>query len=335
LQQIVILPLKTLFLSQIMFMKRWVLLSLLIICFACKDKKIDFSGEVPLKAEDFITVFPKITGSFLIADSNLVRKADTTRIGYKALVQFIPDSALKPFVGKDKKTLIRPVGIIEKENENYLILNFTKQKKTTAVVFVTDKKLSYLASKELITDQKTDQYYRFVSINKEPTFMINREKMSSDNTAKFTRAGWVYNNEGFFMLVINDSNEDPEKTAVINPIDTLPRKNKWSGDYVKNDKNYISIRDGKDLNTYLFFIHFEKDKGSCVGELKGEFKLKTGTTAIYLQNGDPCVIDFNFSGNYVNVKEQGSCGNHRGIKCFFDDAYRKKREAKTKKKKSS
>lgn len=334
-QQIVVLPLKTLFLSQIRFMKRWLPVCLLIICFACKDKKIDLSGEVPLKAEDFITVFPKINSSFLIADSNLIRKADTTIIGYKALAQFIPDSVLKTYVGKDKKTVIRPVGIIEKENENYLLLNFTKQKKTTGVVFVTDKKLSYLASKELITNQKTDNYYRFVSINKEPTFMINREKMATDNTVKFTRAGWVYNTEGFFMLVINDSNEDPEKTAVINPIDTLPRKNKLSGDYVKNDKNYIAIRDGKDVNTYLFFIHFEKDKGACVGELKGELKLKNATTAKYLQNGDPCVIDFTFSGNYVNVKEQGSCGNHRGIKCFFDDAYRKKKEPKPKKKKTS
>jgi len=335
LQVVVPLPPKTLFLSQIRFMKRWVPIYLLIICFACKDKKIDFSGEVPLKAEDFITAFPKITGSFLMADSNLSRKADTTKIGYKALVQFIPDSALKTYIGKDKKTVIRPVGIIEKEKENYLLVNFTKQKKTTNVVFVTDKKLSYLSSKELLTDQKSDNYYRFVSINKEPTFMINREKQLPDNSTKFTRAGWIYNSEGFFMLVINDSNEDPEKTAVINPIDTLPRKNKLSGDYIKNEKNYISIRDGKDVNTYLFFIHFEKDKGACVGELKGEFKMKTATTAIYLQNGDPCIIDFNFSGNYVNVKEQGSCGNHRGIKCFFDDAYRKKKEMKSKKKKSS
>lgn len=288
-----------------------------------------------MKAEDFITIFPKITGSFSMADSNLVRKADTTRIGYKALVQFIPDSVLKTYVGKDKKTVIRPIGMIEKENEKYLLLNFTRQKKTTGVVFVTDKQLKYLASKELLTNQKTDGYYRFVSVNKEPTFMINREKTLPDNSLKFTRAGWVYNNEGFFMLVVNDSNEDPEKTAVINPIDTLPRKNKLSGDYVKSEKNYISIRDGKDAGTYLFFIHFEKDKAACIGELKGEFKMKTSNSAQYLQNGDPCIIDFSFSGNYVTVKEQGSCGNHRGIKCFFDDAYRKKKETKARKKKSS
>lgn len=307
---------------------------LFILFIACKDDKVDFSGAVPLKAEEFITAFPKITGSYLMADSNIARKADTTRIGYKALTQFIPDSVIALYIGKDKKTVIKPVGIIEKEKENYLLINFTRQKKTTCVVFVTDKKLSYFASKELLTNQKTDGYYRFVSINKEPTFMINREKTSTENTLKFTRSGWVYNDAGIFMLVVTDSNEDPEKTAVINPIDTLPRLNKLSGEYVKNEKNYISVRDGKDANHYLFFIHFEKDRATCVGELKGEFKLKSPGHAQYLQNGDPCIIDFKFEGNYVSVKEQGSCGNHRGIKCFFDDTYRKKREPKTKKKRS-
>lgn len=314
-------------------MRPWLAVVLLLLCFACKDSKIDLSGDVPLKAEDFISAFPKIAGSFLIADSNLTKKADTTKIGYKALIQFIPDSAVNIYVGKDKKAIIRPIGIIEKEKENYLLINFTRQKKTTSVVFVTDKKISYLASKELLSNEKSGGYYRFVSINREPTFVINREKALPDNSLKFTRSGWVYN-EGIFMLVVTDSNEDPEKTAVINPIDTLPKLNKFSGDYVKNDKNYISVRDGKDGNNYLFFIHFEKDKGACIGELKGEFKLKTSSTAQYTQSGDPCIIDFRFEGNNIAVKEQGSCGNHRGIKCFFDDSYRKKREPKTKKKKS-
>ena len=56
------------------------------------------------------------------------------------------------------------------------------------------------------------------------------------------------------------------------------------------------------------------------------------TKAIYKESGDPCVIDFVFRDNEVEVKEQGSCGNHRGIKCFFDDTYRKKKEPKPVKK---
>ena len=134
------------------------------------------------------------------------------------------------------------------------------------------------------------------------------------------------------MVVVNDSNEDPQKFTVINPIDTLPKKNKFSGDYVQNKKNYISIRDSKKANAYQFFIHFEKNEGSCTGELKGEFKMKDANTAIFSENGDPCKIDFHFEGTEITLKEQGSCGNHRGIKCFFDDTFVKKKEAHPKKK---
>jgi hypothetical protein len=33
------------------------------------------------------------------------------------------------------------------------------------------------------------------------------------------------------------------------------------------------------------------------------------------------------------MKEEGSCGNHRDIKCFFEDTYTKKKEIKSKTKK--
>ncbi len=58
---------------------------------------------------------------------------------------------------------------------------------------------------------------------------------------------------------------------------------------------------------------------------------KTPTSAVFIENGDPCVIDFTFKLNQVQVKEQGSCGSHRGIKCFFNDTYTKPKEAKPKK----
>ena len=134
------------------------------------------------------------------------------------------------------------------------------------------------------------------------------------------------------MVVINDSNEDSRKDNIINPIDSLPRKFVYSGDYVQDKKNFIAIRDGKKNSTYLFFIHFEKNEGSCTGELKGEMKMKNAQVAQFTQNGDPCIIDFNFEERAITLKEQGSCGNHRGIKCFFNDTFIKKREPKSKKK---
>jgi len=54
--------------------------------------------------------------------------------------------------------------------------------------------------------------------------------------------------------------------------------------------------------------------------------MKDQTHGVYTFNADPCIIDFNFEDREVTVKEQGSCGNHRGIKCFFDDQYTRKRK---------
>ncbi len=158
---------------------------------------------------------------------------------------------------------------------------------------------------------------------------MNTEKQQ----LQYTRTGWAYNGSNGFMQVVNETNEDAKRNnTIINPIDTLPRKNKFSGNYVQDNKNFISIRDGKNANTYFFFIHFEKNNGTCIGELKGELQMKTANKAIYSDNGDPCVVDFTFNGNQVDVKEQGSCGNHRDIKCFFDDSFTRKKEAVKKKK---
>lgn len=306
---------------------------LLMLLWSCKNKTVDLSGETPIKINELVAVFPKITPSYTVADTNINKVADTTTIGLKAWQQFFPDSALTSITGSSKKITIHPVGIIEKEKENYLLVNFITQKKITHLaVFVTDKKNKYLASKELLSSGN-DDYTHTVSVNREPTFLLSKEKMGKENTLQFTRTGWVYTSSGgIFMVVVNDTNEDPRKSNVINPIDTLPRKNKYSGDYAENKKNFISIRDTKKPNVYQFFIHFEKE-GGCTGELKGELKMKDANTAQFSEKGDPCVIDFRFEENEITLKEQGSCGNHRGIKCFFDDTFIKKKEPRSAKKK--
>lgn len=314
-------------------MKNWWPFVLFIVLTGCSEKKIDLSGDTPVKVNDFLAAFPKMNIPFAVADTNMTKAADTTIIGYKALQQFFPDSTLTQVAGNQKNMVIRPVGKIEKEKENYLLLNFYFPKKIVKlVVFVTDKKNKFLAAKELLSNDRDKNYSHTVSINREPTFLISKEKTGKDNLLRFSRTGWVYSSVGIFMVVINDSNEDPTKADIINPIDTLPRKNKFSGEYIRDKKNFISIRDSQKPGMYLFFIHFEKNAASCTGELKGEMKMKDPVTAQYTGNGDPCVIDFSFGSNRVTFKEQGTCGNHRGIKCFFEDTFIKKKEPKVKRK---
>ncbi|MEI8075661.1 MAG: hypothetical protein WCH78_13005 [Bacteroidota bacterium] len=306
----------------------------LISLFACGEKKIDLSGATQLKPKDFLSVFPIIANNFIVADSNFTKIADTSKIGLKAITQFIPDTVIAKFIGKEKNPNFYAVGKILKEKETYLLLNIVLRHKTEMIVLVLDSKNNHwLASKSLLDNSTQDDYVHSLNINKEPTFLQSQEKNSKDNLVKFSRVGWVYASGVGFMVVVNDSNESPSKSNIINPIDTLTHKNKYSADFEIDTRNFISIRDGKNASNYTFFIHFEKNEGSCIGELKGEFKMKDSKHGVYTFNGDPCVIDFNFEDQQVTVKETGACGNHRGIKCFFDDQYTRKKEPRNKKNK--
>ncbi len=313
-------------------MKKLLNICLLSLLWGCSNKALDLSGETTIKADDYVKAFAPIKGNYTAYDTNFVKKADTLKIGVKALLQFIPDSAVQQMVTNEKKESIYPVGVIEKETEKYFLILVKSKKTAKLYVYVTDDKLKYLGKKELLNNENKDAYARSVSINKEPTFVISKETYSKDKELKFSRSGWIFNAGAGFMIVVNDSNETPQNNKIINPLDTLPSLAKLSGDYKRDEKNFISIRDGKDAKTYLFFIHFEKNNADCIGELKGTLTLSSPTAGQFTQNGDPCIIDFSFSGNTVRVKEQGTCGNHRGIKCFFDDSFTRKKPSKSKKK---
>ncbi|MBN9295693.1 MAG: hypothetical protein J0I41_01725 [Filimonas sp.] len=309
---------------------KWLIGILLLAFVGCKEKKKDLEGSAPVKFKDIFEAYNTVTPPITIYDTSVQRLTDTTHIGYKALAQFIPDSVLKKYVAADsKKTAIKPLGKIVKDNETYLLTSFTQNKKIKLGAFVFDKKEKYLANLLLLNTAIADDYSHAVNINREPTFILSSERVAKEKLM-YTRNGMAYTDGAKdFISVINESNENTKlANEILNPIDTFARANKFSGDYVQDKKNFISIRDGKNADNYLFFIHFEKNDGQCVGELKGNMMIHHGNKAIYKQNGDACVIDFSFNGNEIEIKEQGSCGNHRGVRCAFNDTYIKKKEAK-------
>ena len=306
-----------------------------ILLFSCKDEKVNLLGDTPVKVNDFIAAFPALSTPFIIADTNLTTIGDTLQIGKKVLLQFVPDSILTNQLSVTEKSIFQPIGRIEKEAETYLLLKHKINKKLFIHVLVFSKKNEFLANKFLLDNSKNDDYLHSVVINREPTFSINKDRFDRDEQLlKYTRVGWAFTaSAGTFINVVNETNEDEKRNnTIINPIDTLPKKYKYSGNYVQNDKNFIALRDGSKPNTYLFFIHFEKNNGTCIGELKGEIKMKDENEGIYTESNDPCLIDFKFNRNEITVKEQGSCGNYRGIKCYFNDSYTKKKEVTKKKK---
>jgi hypothetical protein len=163
------------------------------------------------------------------------------------------------------------------------------------------------------------------------TIAITHQRKTTGGLVLFRKDTYVFNEAGVFTLIMTESNETSHKPVpVYDPIDTLSRKHKFTGDYVQDKRNFITVRDGKDNSRLLFFVHFEKDEGSCKGELKGEAKFISANVARYRANGDPCTVDFTFGVTGVTMKEVEGCGNHRDIKCFFEGYYSKRKEPKTK-----
>lgn len=295
---------------------------------SCKDKKAGLNDKAPVESATFFEAFTTMKLPVTIADTSLQKLGDTTTISYEVFSQFVTDSVLTKYKGKKSgNVIINPAGKIENKEELYLLAKFEYDKKISLVAFMFNKEKKYLGSLLLVSTQNKDNYSYNVNINTEPTFLISRDKTTNDKYS-YTKTGYAWSKESLkFIEVINDSNEGKNgDLAIIDPIDTLSKKNKFSGNYIKDKKNFISLRDGRNASNYLFFLHFEKNDGECVGELKGIMTMIGEDKAVFQLSGDPCVIDFTFAGSSIKVKERGSCGNHRGMNCLFDDSYKKKKE---------
>lgn len=309
-------------------------LLILLALIGCSESITDLSGDSPLKINDFNKSFKNIELPLRINDTNLTTLTDTLEIGKKALKQFVPDSVIESIVpNQSKNAKIYPLGKIEKEAEYYLLLTIKENKNQEVAVITFSKKNIFLGFKVLtkfdLTHKGSQFYGKTLLINKEPTFLVEENKLDPEQGLTNEKKGWAYTEQGF-KLIYFDANIKPEQKAILNPIDTLPMANSYSGDYARDKKNFISLRDFGNANKYQFFMHFEKKEGTCVGELKGLLNFNKNQ-ATYSEKGDPCTIQFTITGNIIKIKEDGNCGNHRNMTCYFNDSYDKKRKPKAKK----
>ena len=297
---------------------------LLMILLSCKSKTGLDSDEASYG--NFAETFKKIELPFVVSDTTMEKVADSTTISRLALRRFVPDSVLAKFFGKDTTYQIRTVGSPEeKAPEDYFIIH-TKAKKKAGIFLLVFANDSFRAAMPMITT-RNDKEFQTVTFDNKHSVTVNRQWYKG-NELMYDRTVYAYNTAGLFSTVLTETNVPPVLTqdSVLNPIDTFPQQNQYSGDYWKGPKNFISIRDGNQPDTYHFFVHFLRDgENACGGDLKGELAMTSKNTGIYNSSNDPCVIDFKFGKNSVTVKEQGSCGNHRGITCFFDDTFTRKR----------
>lgn len=303
----------------------------------CKQKKDKLADEDDtVEITDFIEFFPEVALPFTVNDSMLMKKeTDSATVGLRIFNQFVPDSVLTAAFGKQQKLKIYPLGRVEmKKLETYIFLKAISSSKKIAYVLAFDKDKKFIAGKPLLVLDKDATTNQMGGMDKKYTLIETFQKKSPDGQFSEARSVYILNQEaGMFSMIMTDEGVDDQEQEIINPIDTLPGKNKFSGDYIKNKRNYISIRDGENPSELLFFIHFEKDDGECAGELKGKAVMQGAKIALYRANGNPCVLEFTFGTNNVAMKELDACGSYRDIRCFFEGTYSKRKETKPKTKK--
>ena len=302
----------------------------------CKrHKKPSLSGEDPVEIRDFIDFFPAVPLPYQFTDKYLQKKEkDSLLISYKVFTQFIPDTLLIKNFGKGVKPKIYPMGKVEMpEQESYLFAKAISGSKRIAFLVCFDKKEQFIAGMPVLSPDQNAATQQISGIDRRFSIFKTVQRKNSDSSVSEGKEVYILNNEAKnFMLILTDQLED-KPTELINPIDTLPRKNKLSADYSTGKMNLVSIRDGHKSDRLNFFIHFEKNNGECTGELKGEARVRSSTLAEYRTGADPCVLQFIFTSSTVTLKEIEGCGSHRGPKCFFEGSYVRKKVIVKKRKK--
>lgn len=297
----------------------------------CRNKKHKLADDDSVAITDFVDFFDEIKLPFFLNDSILLRKeTDSASIGFKIFTQFVPDSVLSNQFASGVKPSIYPLGkVVIKKFETYLFLKAITPSKKVGYIIALDNDNKFIAAMPLVIADKDPSTLRTGGMDEKYTVTETVQKKAPDGQLSESKNVYILNSEAkAFSLIMTDQGVAEEEQDIINPIDTFPKKNIHSGDYIKDKRNFISIRDGKIPSALLFFIHFEKDNGECKGELKGEANLHGTKTAIYRANDNPCVLDFTFKANAVSVKELEACGSNRDIKCFFEGSYVKRKDPK-------
>ena len=301
---------------------------------ACTERKpISLSGDKPVPVSDFIAFFQELQPPYIKGDTVLAHKEkDSLLIGYKVFTSVVPDSVLAISFGKGVKPKLYALGKVQvPKAETYLLVKAISHSKSCLLILAFDKKNNFIAWMPAIRTATKSGINTTITIDRK--FVITRSTYRKNADASLSEGKEVYIlNEAAktFMLILTEALED-KITELINPIDTLPGKSKYAGDYGSQKMDLVSIRDGRKADRISFFVHFEKKEGACIGELKGEAFWRTPTKAEYRQDGDPCVLQFIFTGSSVSLKEQ-NCGSRRGPDCIFDGQFIKKRKPKLRKK---
>lgn len=302
----------------------------LLVISACgsKENQEDAVDDGGYSYEKFSARFKTITPPYQLSDTGFLKNRDTSTLRYSEFDSFINDSIRSRIFGKGAKIRYVPLVQMKPSEETSLyVVKATSGNKRAAFLMAFHKGEPGDVIPFIVPDNDPSTT-QLSSVDR--SYVITKAVSQLKGAAPVKEGRDVYEYDvasaKFSWILTNPLNI--ENTEVINPIDTLARTHKFSGDYEKDKKNFISIRDGRYPNQLQVFLHIENKTG-CSGEIKGDLLL-TGSNAIYRQSGDPCALTFRFAGNTVTVTEEEGCGAHRGLDCSFNGSFPRKKTVKPK-----
>ncbi|NSL88181.1 hypothetical protein [Chitinophaga solisilvae] len=310
-------------------MKRYLLLLLTIgVLAACKTKKKPGGGaDEPMTFEDFKALFtPGVLPYKLTADTLRMPLADSLSVDTADVHRFLTDTLTKGDYGKNERVKLFPLQLIPGNEVDFMVLKAVGKSQTTGYLCFLDKKGKYLNRIRVANTGSADGSVMGVNIDSKNVIKISTEKKLSGSNTALKEEFYAVGKDGNTQLIMTNSNGPTNPGQIFNPIDTLPRKHKFSGDYTSGEMNIVSIRDGDDPKTFLFFITFSKDNGNCKGELSGKGHYIAGNRGEFKDKESSCGISFQFSSGRVSIREIGGCGAYRGIKCFFEGGFGRKKK---------
>jgi hypothetical protein len=301
---------------------------------ACSDnKKASEEGKVYTYTE-FAESFRKASQPFTLTDTGFLKNTDTASIRDKNFIALLQVNVLNEIFGKGAKLKFIPLWKIEgSAEEEYFIIKVQTNKKKAAVLVVFDKDHQSKAGFSFLVPDEDPVTMQTSSIDRSYSISKSIVKKNKDGITSEGKDVYVYNKASQnFTLVMTDPLDERE-LELVNPIDTLSKKHKLAGDYVKDKRNIVSIRDGRKPNLLTVFVHIERGT-DCTGEIKGDATISSATTAVYQQAGDPCLLQLTFSGSTVRLTELEGCGSRRGLDCKFDGSFTRKKQPTAKATKS-
>lgn len=276
---------------------------------------------------DYTALFRQMKPPYTLSDSGLLANKDTTQIRSEAWNSFIPDSTKEAIFGATSRISYTPLALFKgKKQETYYLVKAARDNKRAALLVVSALPDSLTAVLPFMVPDKEANTKQVTSF--ESNFSVIRTVQRSLPDDKFQEGKdvFAYSEIGrTFDLVMTDPLSD-DKPELTNPIDTLGRTYAFAGDYSRDKRNIVSVRDGRKKGLITVFIHMEAREGACTGEIKGDAEIINEQTATYRTPGDPCILTLKFAKGSVTLQEQEGCGSRRGLECSFNGTFKKKKE---------